>query len=101
MTTEHTTTVEDDAHAFAAAATTYPLDADATASEAVVEAVARETGRDAMTVEPLYEAVDPDALNDVFGRRSAGLPRPSVEVRLSYAGCDVCVDGESVHVRQR
>lgn len=100
-TQTQTTTVKNDADAFAPDATTYLVDADTALSEAVVDAVARETDRDTLSVEPLYRAVDPDALNDLFARRSDGRPRPPARIRISYGGCDVWVDGESVHVRQR
>ncbi|MFW6382637.1 MAG: HalOD1 output domain-containing protein [Haloferacaceae archaeon] len=61
-----------------------------TVSVRVVEAVASATGRDELTLPPLYDAVDPDALDTLTeGTRD-------VEISFVYAGYEVTVgsDGE-------
>jgi hypothetical protein len=64
-----------------------PFDADATASEAVVAAVADRAGVDRTDLPPLFEAVDPDALDALFADRRPG------RVAFEYAGYEVTVCG--------
>ena len=59
------------------AATEYHLESGESVSVAVVEAVARASGRSAVpdadeteALSPLYEAVEPDAIDDLFGPES-------------------------------
>lgn len=59
-------------------------------SQAVVRAVAAETGRDPLELRPLYEVVDPDALNSLVSSAESAAA-PTVEFR--YAGCTVSVTG--------
>lgn len=62
-------------------------------SETVVTAVAEATGVDPVDLDPLYDVVDPDALDQIF--RSTGTSPPnSMEVRFSMAGCHVVVRGD-------
>lgn len=65
-------------------------------SEAVLHAVAETTGRDVMVGEPLYTAVDPDAL-DTLARTDGD---NDVAVSFSYLGCFVYADGEAIRVRR-
>lgn len=58
----------------------------------VVEAVAAATGADPLEMAPLYDAVDPDALNAIL-ESDAGS-----RVAFEYAGCDVVVSAEGVVV---
>jgi hypothetical protein len=64
------------------------------ASEAVIEAVARRAGVDPLELgTPLYDAVDPDELNALLD----GTARPNrspVEVTFEYYGYTVTVDGD-------
>lgn len=62
-------------------------------SVAVVEAVATATGYDPYDVPPLYEVVDPDALDDLFASKHDGTPRRTGRVTFRLAGCDVTVTG--------
>ncbi|GAB3666759.1 HalOD1 output domain-containing protein [Halopiger thermotolerans] len=55
---------------------------------AIVETVAATTDTDPVDIEPLYAAVDPDALNALYRDGFDG------EVEFRYAGCTVVVDGE-------
>ncbi|SNZ17036.1 hypothetical protein SAMN06269185_2860 [Natronoarchaeum philippinense] len=57
------------------------------ASSRVVSAVAAETDRDQSQMPPLYDAVDPDALD-------ALLDRPSTAITFRYAGRDVTVHAD-------
>jgi len=65
-------------------------------SQQVVTAIAREEGVPTETVSPpLYEAIDPDALNALFARDDRTSSRP-IEVGFEYAGYDVHVIGTGV-----
>lgn len=56
-------------------------------SETVIEAVADAVGTDPLNLTPpLYEAIDPDALDQLF----AGTP-PVGKVVFNYNGCEVSV----------
>lgn len=84
-----------------------PLDEDELVSEAVVEAVATATGRDAESLPPLIDHVDPEALDDLFACRTASpaaglvftladdIPT-DLEVRFEYGGYDVTVSDSCV-----
>lgn len=66
-------------------------------TEAVVTAVAEETGLSALELEPLADVVDPDALNALFESGTA------VALEFTYHGFDVSVSGDgrvSVHHRR-
>ena len=64
-------------------------------STTVVEAVGTLTGRDPTRMEPLYGWIDPDALADLFGRRSS---QSAVSVSFRYLDCVVTVtDDGFVH----
>lgn len=75
---------------------------------AIIEAVSWIEGVDAAALDPLAEVVDPDALNELFGRqagrqlfrRSASEPTPEdLEVVFEYAGYVVTVESELITVR--
>ncbi|AFZ72686.1 HalOD1 output domain-containing protein [Natronobacterium gregoryi] len=70
-----------------------PVDGDKP-SEAIVDAVASVTGKDPLEMTPLYEAIDPDALDALFDQRQAG--DETHELWFTYDGFDVGVhsDGE-------
>ncbi|WP_222913399.1 HalOD1 output domain-containing protein [Natrinema sp. SYSU A 869] len=60
---------------------------------AVVSAVSEASDLDMLELPPLYEAINPDALNELFTSRS----EPAVgEVSFEYAGYDVVVRGTGV-----
>ena len=60
-------------------------------TERVIEAVADHRGVDPMELEPLYNAVDPDALDALFGGSRAS-PHSSLTFELD--GCLVRVSGD-------
>lgn len=61
-----------------------------TPAERVVETLARETGTDPADLPPLYDAVDPDALNSLF----RGVDSSSHRVRFTLADHAVTVSGD-------
>ena len=64
-------------------------------STAVVDAVTAETGTDATTLPPLYDVIDPDALDALFQGRDGGA------VSFDYAGDAVTVRaGTTISLRQ-
>lgn len=61
-------------------------------STEVVTAVADAKGVEPTELPPLYYAVDPDALDQLFpSHRGQGA---MAEVRFTFAGCEVVVDGD-------
>lgn len=63
------------------------LPPNATASEAVVATVADRSGTDPVALPPLYDAIDPDALDKIFRGDLPG------RVSFPYAGYEVTVCG--------
>lgn len=57
----------------------------------VIHAVAEHSGTDPTDLPPLYEAVDPDALDALFGPTAADDTREGGEVSFIYAGYRVRV----------
>lgn len=82
MTTQPTTD-HDVAADLAAAAPSSPEDA--RPSVRVIEAVAAATDENPLEMAPLYDAVDPDALDALLGDDAA------VGVEFAYAGCEVAI----------
>jgi hypothetical protein len=73
------------------------------ASSRVVVAVAEATGTDPAELPPLYEVIDPDALDAVFGAGVDGTGgdrqwEDDRELRFSYAGREVSVRSDEVTV---
>ena len=64
---------------------TFTWDDDESASAAVVRAVAAYRGRDPTSMEPLYTAVEPDALDALFDSR----PEQNAYIEFSFAGLRV------------
>jgi len=71
-------------------------------AHSVVEAVAETTHTDPTRLRPLYEVIDPDALNDLI---SGSLERPQapedLTVTFQFEGCDVVVCGNGRTVASR
>ncbi|WP_222913358.1 HalOD1 output domain-containing protein [Natrinema sp. SYSU A 869] len=73
--------------------TEWKQDTENTPVYAVVSAVAEASGLDMFELPSLYEAINPDALNELFTSRS----EPAVgKVSFEYAGYDVVVRGTGV-----
>ena len=64
---------------------------EAPVSQTVVLAVAEATGEDPIELPPLYDTVDPDALNELFDSDAPGAERVDGHVEFAYADCDVTV----------
>ena len=62
------------------------------ASVAVVERVAGAEGVDPLDLDPLYEAIDPDALDTLCGGAGRDA-RPPARIVFEYHGYTVIVDG--------
>ncbi|MFC6716021.1 HalOD1 output domain-containing protein [Natrialbaceae archaeon GCM10025810] len=58
---------------------------------AVISAVADAASTEMLALPPLYEAIDPEALNDLFTARPGA---PDCSVSFRYAGFDVVVSGD-------
>jgi len=72
---------------------THRIDGDQSASEAVLEAVAERAGVDVLDLSvPLYDAVDPEAL-DAFYRTGGDAATP-IRVSFEYCGYEVTVSGD-------
>lgn len=80
----------------------YRRSTDEPPSVAVARAIARfeGTAATAATV-PLYEHVDPDALDALFGERPDGTPRESGEIRFTTDSATVVVRPQTVRVFDR
>lgn len=71
---------------------------DETVSDRVIAAVAEATGVDPLELDPLYNVVDPDALNAIFSPAN-GRQGADAELRFTMEGCEVVVrDGGDVVV---
>ena len=60
-------------------------------SSVVVESIASITDRDRFDLDPLYQVVDPDALDALFEPRVDGCHRGEGEVTFAYHGYEVAV----------
>ena len=71
--------------------TTWDCESGNTPVQAVISAVETATGVDRLELPPLYETIDPDALNALF---LSGSGDPGKQVRFRYAGYSVTVQGD-------
>lgn len=62
-------------------------------TQAVVRAMSTETRTDPLELPPLYPAVDPDALDALFGAPAGSSARPSCTVVFEYDGREIRVNG--------
>ena len=60
-------------------------------SERVVRKLSEVKGVDEERIEPLYNSVDPDALDAIFRDLSDGPERVGGRVEFTHEGCDVTV----------
>lgn len=65
-----------------------------TVSERVISKVAERTGTDPLELRPLYEVVDPEALDRFFETGRARADGPENRVQFTYSGCDVEISGD-------
>lgn len=71
----------------------YEIDTDESASIAVVRAVAKYTKTHPEELEPLYEAIDPEALTNLIAESDT-----VVSVEFEYSGYAVSIDAERVRL---
>ena len=64
-------------------------------STKVVTAVAGAKDVDPIDLPPLYDAIDPDALNQLFRPGVQSVGSAAGQVRFTFAGCDVVVDSDN------
>lgn len=70
------------------------------ASTAVIDAVATASGEGRTEIDPLYDAVDPDALDRLFWPRQNGQRRgDGTRVAFTYADYEVVVSSREIAVR--
>lgn len=62
-------------------------------STALIEAVAAETDSDLTALPPLYDHIDPEALDELVTTRTYGT-RASVNVSFTYDGVDIRLDSD-------
>lgn len=60
-------------------------------SETVITAVAAATDADPLEMDPLYETIDPDALDRLCRPSDAS---PTLQLQFSMAGCEIEVRGD-------
>jgi len=65
-----------------------------TPSTAVVETVAIASDREPTAIEPLYETIDPDALDALVRSNETVSSRGDVNVTFEFAGLGVAVHGD-------
>ncbi|WP_277542716.1 HalOD1 output domain-containing protein [Haloarcula laminariae] len=60
----------------------------------VVEAICREAGAAPAELDPLYDSIDPDALDALFATAPSGPDRIGLRVSFRFAGYRVTVSGD-------
>lgn len=66
-------------------------------SMTVVRAVAALTDTSPLDLDPLYDTIDPDKLDELFRDPDGSAVR--ADVRFTYSGCRVIVTEDEVHVQ--
>jgi hypothetical protein len=79
--------------------TTYRKRTDGTLADAVVAALAAATNTAPTDIDPLYETVDPDALENLFGARIDGSDRERGRISFHHHNKQVVIDGTDILVR--
>ncbi|MCU4743428.1 HalOD1 output domain-containing protein [Natronoglomus mannanivorans] len=77
----------------------YELSATETPTESIVYAVADVSGRDPLELCPLYEVVDPDAVDRLFGRSASRECSTGTKLRFVYEGHEICIDDRRLVLR--
>lgn len=67
---------------------------DRSVTELVVDCIADATGRDPLELPPLWEVIDPEALNKLFEPMKSGKSRAGT-VRFTYCNHEVTVEYQS------
>jgi hypothetical protein len=61
-------------------------------SHVVVEAMAEASGVEVHEISPIYETIDADALDDLFGCRHDGTLRTGGRVAFDHGECEIVVE---------
>lgn len=69
-----------------------PEPMDGKPSLSVVERIATLEETDPIALPPLYDAIDPEALDSLVASSTTGDSRPPAEIRFTYCGYDVLVE---------
>ena len=74
-------------------------DEETSLSYEVIRAVAEREGVDPIDIEPpeyepLYDVLNPEALDALFAPRESGTPRGAGRIEFTYCGYDVVVDSD-------
>lgn len=65
----------------------------------IVEKVAAHKGIDPLQIEPIYDVIDPDALDAIVNSADSRDDTP-LQVEFEYSGCTICVtSGGDVDIR--
>ena len=67
-----------------------------TVTEAIIHAVASVTERDLLELRPLFDVLDPDAVEGIFDRPVTSEPPAAATLTFTYEGCTVSTDGVTV-----
>lgn len=70
---------------------TFNWDDDGSVCEVIVNSIAAVTGQRPETLEPLYETINPDALESLFRPVSPKAPRNTGSVTFTYERCEITV----------
>lgn len=70
----------------------YDIGHDEAPSTAVVTAVSAITGSEIAAIDPLYEIIDPDALDELI----AGSNADEISVNLHFHGCDIRITPDRI-----
>lgn len=68
---------------------------DATMSDRVITAVANTKGTDPMNLDPIYEVIEPDALDALYKRDELGRARSPERIEFTFCGCEVVIAGKN------
>lgn len=78
------------------------LQADESPSHAVITNIAEQEGIDPLDMSPpLYDVLDPEALDRLLEPRYDGTARPDVDVTFTYRGYTVTVDDSTVTIESQ
>ncbi len=70
----------------------YNIDRNETVSMGVVRAVSALVGQDPLSLPPLADVLDTDALDTLFDTRFDGTPRTGGQLSFVYSNCRVTID---------
>lgn len=89
------TDADDIADSTVTASTTHvtTVDPDERPSQVVIAAVAAITGEQPVALSPLYDAIDPDALDSLVAHARETATTATHRLTFDYEGCEVAVHG--------